>query len=91
MAWVSDFLVELRSRGCSLRTCVHSESAITGLGFCLDLAFVWRYCVLLCRGHTVAAVSDCFVLAKDAGFKIVVHMMPDLPNVGWERDVESFR
>jgi len=22
------------------------------------------------RGHTVAAVKDCFVLAKDAGFKV---------------------
>lgn len=37
------------------------------------------------RGHTVAAVQKCFELAKDAGFKVVVHMMPDLPNVGMER------
>lgn len=29
-------------------------------------------------------------MAKDAGFKVVAHMMPDLPNVGWERDVEQF-
>ncbi|KAK2632606.1 hypothetical protein EUGRSUZ_L01338 [Eucalyptus grandis] len=43
------------------------------------------------RGHTVAAVADCFCLAKDAGFKVVAHMMPDLPNVGVERDLESFR
>jgi elongator complex protein 3 len=43
------------------------------------------------RGHTVAAVAECFQLAKDAGFKVVAHMMPDLPNAGWERDVESFR
>ncbi|KAL6780675.1 HAT4 [Auxenochlorella protothecoides x Auxenochlorella symbiontica] len=43
------------------------------------------------RGHTVAAVGECFQLAKDAGFKVVAHMMPDLPNVGWERDLESFR
>jgi len=43
------------------------------------------------RGHTVAAVADCFCLAKDAGFKVVAHMMPDLPNVGIERDLESFR
>ena len=100
------------------------------------------------RGHTVAAVGECFRLAKDAGFKVttfhspvtppqapcqdkkyltsstlqhqaaictvelrhgmhggqqtscrrapdgilqvIAHMMPDLPNVGWERDVESF-
>ena len=39
------------------------------------------------RGHTVAAVQKCFELAKDAGFKVVVHMMPDLPNVGMERCV----
>ncbi|KAL4428137.1 hypothetical protein ABPG75_002226 [Micractinium tetrahymenae] len=43
------------------------------------------------RGHTVAAVGECFHLAKDAGFKVIAHMMPDLPNVGWERDIESFR
>jgi hypothetical protein len=24
------------------------------------------------RGHTVAAVADCFCLAKDAGFKVIV-------------------
>lgn len=23
--------------------------------------------------------------------QVIVHMMPDLPNVGWERDLESFR
>ncbi|CDF34219.1 elongator protein Elp3p [Chondrus crispus] len=43
------------------------------------------------RGHSVQAVSDCFRLAKDAGFKVVSHMMPDLPNMGKERDMESFR
>ncbi|KAG6386787.1 hypothetical protein SASPL_151961 [Salvia splendens] len=62
------------------------------------------------RGHTVAAVADCFSLAKDAGFKVflytalrignyflarkhmvVAHMMPDLPHVGVERDMESFK
>lgn len=25
------------------------------------------------RGHTVAAVADCFCLAKDAGFKVLIH------------------
>jgi len=41
------------------------------------------------RGHTVRAVSDreSFRLAKDAGFKVVAHMMP---NVGVERDLEQF-
>lgn len=43
------------------------------------------------RGHTVAAVGECFHLAKNAGFKVIAHMMPDLPNMGWERDMESFR
>ncbi len=38
-----------------------------------------------------APAGECFQLAKDAGFKVVAHMMPDLPNMGWERDVESFR
>ncbi|XP_058880741.1 elongator complex protein 3 isoform X3 [Acipenser ruthenus] len=42
------------------------------------------------RGHTVRAVCESFHLAKDAGFKVVAHMMPDLPNVGLERDVEQF-
>lgn len=43
------------------------------------------------RGHTVAAVCNSFQLAKDCGFKIVTHMMPDLPNMGKDRDLEGFR
>ena len=43
------------------------------------------------RGHTVAAVSHSFHLAKDCGFKVVTHMMPDLPNMGYERDLEGFK
>mmetsp|Transcript_28029 Transcript_28029/g.39909 ORF Transcript_28029/g.39909 Transcript_28029/m.39909 type:complete len:463 (-) Transcript_28029:68-1456(-) len=43
------------------------------------------------RGHTVAAVCNSFQLAKDCGFKIVSHMMPDLPNMGRERDLDGFR
>jgi elongator complex protein 3 len=43
------------------------------------------------RGHTVADVADCFRRTKDAGFKIVAHLMPDLPKMGQERDMESFR
>ncbi|GBP79956.1 Probable elongator complex protein 3 [Eumeta japonica] len=42
------------------------------------------------RGHTVKAVSESFNMAKDAGFKVVAHMMPDLPNVDFERDIEQF-
>ncbi|CCK67874.1 Elongator subunit ELP3 KNAG_0A01850 [Huiozyma naganishii CBS 8797] len=43
------------------------------------------------RGHTVKAVCDTFAVAKDAGYKVVSHMMPDLPNVGMERDLEQFK
>eukprot|EP00163_Fabomonas_tropica_P029910 TRINITY_DN6589_c0_g1_i3.p1 TRINITY_DN6589_c0_g1~~TRINITY_DN6589_c0_g1_i3.p1 ORF type:complete len:371 (+),score=80.71 TRINITY_DN6589_c0_g1_i3:605-1717(+) len=43
------------------------------------------------RGHTVRAVTESFALAKDAGFKVIAHMMPDLPNMGMERDMESFK
>ncbi|KAM0749431.1 histone acetyltransferase ELP3 [Meredithblackwellia eburnea MCA 4105] len=42
------------------------------------------------RGHTVQATCESFHMAKDAGFKVVSHMMPDLPNVGLERDMEQF-
>ena len=43
------------------------------------------------RGHTVRAVCETFHLAKDAGFKVVSHMMPDLPNMDMERDLEQFK
>eukprot|EP01041_Mallomonas_annulata_P006229 gene6229-12617_t len=43
------------------------------------------------RGHTVAAVCNSFQLAKDCGFKVVSHMMPDLPNMGRHRDLEGFK
>lgn len=43
------------------------------------------------RGHTVKAVCHTFCLAKDAGYKVVSHMMPDLPNMGMERDLDQFR
>lgn len=36
------------------------------------------------------AVCESFTLSKDCGFKVVSHMMPDLPNVGLERDYEQF-
>ncbi|EGC35695.1 elongation protein 3 [Dictyostelium purpureum] len=42
------------------------------------------------RGHTVRAVLESFQLAKDSGFKVVAHMMPDLPNMGMERDIYGF-
>lgn len=53
------------------------------------------------RGHTVAAVCNSFEQAKvgltsdcnsqDCGFKVVTHMMPDLPNMGYERDLLGFK
>ncbi|CAK9439137.1 uncharacterized protein LODBEIA_P33610 [Lodderomyces beijingensis] len=43
------------------------------------------------RGHTVKSVCETFAVAKDAGYKVVSHMMPDLPNVGMERDLEQFK
>lgn len=42
------------------------------------------------RGHTVRAVCESFHQSKDAGFKVVSHLMPDLPNVDLERDIEQF-
>lgn len=42
------------------------------------------------RGHTVRAVCESFQLAKDSGFKVISHMMPNLPNVDLERDIEQF-
>ena len=36
------------------------------------------------------AVTESFQMAKDAGFKVVAHMMPDLPNMGLERDIQQF-
>lgn len=51
---------------------------------------VFLYMCVSSRGHTVRAVCESFHLSKDAGFKVVAHMMPDLPNVGMERDVEQF-
>jgi elongator complex protein 3 len=43
------------------------------------------------RGHSIEAVKKCFALAKDAGYKVVAHLMPDLPNMGVERDLESLK
>lgn len=43
------------------------------------------------RGHTVRAVSKSFHFAKDVGFKVVAHRMPNLSNIGVERDPEQFK
>jgi len=42
------------------------------------------------RGHTVSDTAEAFRIAKDAGFKIVAHMMPGLPNSSFEDDIKSF-
>ncbi|KAM0686714.1 Elongator subunit, partial [Conglomerata obtusa] len=42
------------------------------------------------RGHTVSSVCETFNLSKDAGYKIVAHMMPNLPNVDIKRDFAQF-
>ncbi|XP_027206112.2 elongator complex protein 3 [Dermatophagoides pteronyssinus] len=42
------------------------------------------------RGHTVKAVQESFCLAKDCGYKVVAHMMPNLPNVPLDRDLSQF-
>lgn len=43
------------------------------------------------RGHTVEDVVEAFQVSKDAGFKIVAHMMPGLPGADFQKDLESFR
>jgi elongator complex protein 3 len=43
------------------------------------------------RGHTVEAVKKCFSQSKDCGYKIVTHIMPNLPNMGFERDYLCFQ
>lgn len=43
------------------------------------------------RGHSIADTAVATRLLKDAGFKIVYHMMPNLPGSDRERDVEMFR
>jgi elongator complex protein 3 len=43
------------------------------------------------RGHMVSDVVEAFQVSRDAGFKIVAHMMPGLPGSDFRRDLESFR
>lgn len=42
------------------------------------------------RGHTVESICAAMVNSKNFGLKITAHMMPDLPNVGLERDLYQF-
>ncbi len=43
------------------------------------------------RGHEVGQTVDAFKIAKDAGLKVVAHMMPGLPGSSVEKDLRSFR
>lgn len=46
---------------------------------------------LVKRGHTVQDVVDSFRISKDAGLKVVAHMMPGLPGSSPEKDLEAFK
>jgi elongator complex protein 3 len=43
------------------------------------------------RGHNLYDVFDSFRTAKEAGYKIVAHMMPGLPGSSPDRDLNDFR
>jgi elongator complex protein 3 len=43
------------------------------------------------RGHTFNDVVESFQIAKDAGYKIVAHMMPGLPTISPKDDIEDFK
>lgn len=43
------------------------------------------------RGYTLHDVVHAFKVARDAGYKIVAHMMPGLPGSSPEKDVEDFK
>ncbi|MEM3597208.1 MAG: tRNA uridine(34) 5-carboxymethylaminomethyl modification radical SAM/GNAT enzyme Elp3 [Candidatus Bathyarchaeia archaeon] len=46
---------------------------------------------LVGRMHSVADVVEATRILKDAGLKIVYHMMPGLPGSDFKRDLEAFR
>jgi elongator complex protein 3 len=46
---------------------------------------------LVNRGYTIDDVVHAFKNARDAGYKIVAHMMPGLPGSSPEKDIEDFR
>ena len=43
------------------------------------------------RGHNLDDVVKSFQIAKDAGYKIVAHMMPGLPTMSPEEDIADFK
>ena len=42
------------------------------------------------RGHTLDDVIEAFQVARDAGYKIVAHMMPGLPGSSLDEDYDNF-
>lgn len=46
---------------------------------------------LVNRGHTYSDVVESFQVSKDAGYKIVAHMMPGLPTLTPEQDIVDFK
>lgn len=46
---------------------------------------------LVKRGHTVAQFKDAMLLLRQAGFKVDLHFMPDLPGTTPEHDVEMYK
>ena len=45
---------------------------------------------LVSRGHTVGDVAEATRIARDAGFSLTYHCMPNLPRSTYERDLEAF-
>jgi elongator complex protein 3 len=43
------------------------------------------------RGHNYNDVVESFQVSKDAGYKIVAHMMPGLPSITPETDIDDFK
>lgn len=43
------------------------------------------------RGHSYSDVLESFQISKDAGLKIVAHMMPGLPSVTPQEDISDFK
>ncbi|MBO3762774.1 MAG: tRNA uridine(34) 5-carboxymethylaminomethyl modification radical SAM/GNAT enzyme Elp3 [Thermoproteota archaeon] len=43
------------------------------------------------RGHTVKESIDAIRIAKDAGLKVAIHIMPGLPLSSFNRDIEMFK
>ena len=46
---------------------------------------------LVNRGHNYSDVTESFQISKDAGYKIVAHMMPGLPTMTPEEDIADFK